>query len=111
MSASIEMLKGSLPADRQHAENQKLMEIAIREIDRLNRLVSEFLDFVKPEKFRVESVDIGNLLAEIVLAIKGSRDFKDRIQLEESYGKSVTPLSNGEKLKKFALNLVVNSVQ
>lgn len=111
MSASIEMLKGSLPANREHAENQKLMEIAIREIDRLNRLVSEFLDFVKPEKFRFESVDLGSMLAEIVLVLKGSRDFKDRVRIEETFATGVVALANGEKLKQVALNLLVNAVQ
>lgn len=111
MSASIEMLKGSLPPDRSFDENQKLMEIAIREIDRLNRLVSEFLDFVKPEKFRFQKVDLKALLAELVLQAKGSRDFKDKISLRESYQPGSFALANSEKLKQVAWNLLQNAMQ
>lgn len=110
MSASIEMLKGSLVADNLYQENQKLMDIAIREIDRLNRLVTEFLDFVKPEKFRFESVDLPHLLSELVLAARGSKEFKEKIRLNENYQPAVA-LASSEKLKQVIWNLVVNAVQ
>ena len=110
MSASIEMLKGSLVADNLYQENQKLMDIAIREIDRLNRLVTEFLDFVKPEKLRFESVDLPALLGELVLAARGSKDFKEKVRLNELYQPAIA-LASSEKLKQVIWNLLVNAGQ
>jgi two-component system sensor histidine kinase PilS (NtrC family) len=111
MSASIEMLKGSLRVDQTYFENQKLMDIAIREIDRLNRLISEFLDFVKPEKLRFESVALDKLLAEIVLAARRAKEFNERVTLRESYAVDTTALANGEKLRQVIWNLIINAMQ
>ncbi len=111
MSASIEMLKGSLRVDQTYAENQKLMDIAIREIDRLNRLISEFLDFVKPEKFRFESVPLDKLLEDIALSVKRAKEFSERIRLRESYQTDAIALGNAEKLRQVIWNLVINAVQ
>jgi len=111
MSASIEMLKGSLPSDRAYFENQKLMEIAIREIDRLNRLVSEFLDFVKPEKFRFEKVSIEKVLSEVVLSAQKLKEVGQQIRIRESYEPNVFAHGNAEKLKQVIWNLLVNAIQ
>lgn len=110
MSASIEMLRGSLPVDGSFRENQQLMEIAIREIDRLNRLVSEFLDFVKPEKGRLSPVALRELLQEIVAGAQRSKDFKAGVTINEQY-EEVQALGNSEKLKQVIWNLVMNAVQ
>ncbi len=113
MSASIEMLKGSLPATPGQGENQRLMEIAIREIDRLNRLITEFLDFVKPEKFRFEKVELGSLLSDLVLSARNLKD-KDKdkiIDIKENYRPATFALANPEKLKQVVWNLVVNALQ
>jgi len=111
MSASIEMLKGSLPAIPGQDENQRLMEIAIREIDRLNRLITEFLDFVKPEKFRFEKVDLAALLGELVLSAKNLKDRSTGIIIHEHYQPATFALANSEKLKQVMWNLVVNAMQ
>lgn len=110
MSASIEMLKRSIPPAGQGDENQRLMEIAIREIDRLNNLISEFLDFVKPSTFRREKVHLDKLLSELVMAIKNSRLFESRIRFRESYESDSVALGNSEKLKQVVWNLLVNAI-
>lgn len=122
MSASIEMLKSTLSPSNYDVENQKLMDIAIREIDRLNRLVSEFLDYVKPEKFQFEKVPLSELLGEIVM---GTRQALERgtirpaktdqrvpkIEVVEEYSNDAIALGNSEKLRQVILNLIVNAVQ
>lgn len=110
MSASIEMLKDAFPEASATGENRRLMEIAIREIDRLNRLITEFLDFVKPEKFKLAAVDLGALLGDVVLAVRGSKEARDRVAFLEEYT-AASALANGEKLKQVIYNLVVNAVQ
>ncbi len=109
MSASIQMLKGSMTPGALDPEGQKLMDIAIKEIDRLNDLITEFLDFVKPEKMKLASVDIANLLWEIAEILKKSKDSKN-VEFTESFSECVG-LGNSEKLKQVALNLMMNAIQ
>ncbi len=111
MSASIEMLKASLPRALTGDENHRLMEIAIREIDRLNRLVSEFLDYVKPEKMKHSPVDIKALFEELLLAVQKMKEFKTGISVEAAFDREVIVSGNAEKLKQVFWNLLVNAVQ
>jgi signal transduction histidine kinase len=111
ISGSIEMLKESMPVGDGYSENHRLMDIAIREIDRLNRLISEFLDFVKPDRFKVEKVELDKLLSELVLAARGSKEFKDRIQVREHYDPTNAALANSSKLRQVIWNLLINAAQ
>ncbi len=86
------------------------MDIAVREIDRLNQLISEFLDFVKPEKFRCLSVGLQGLISDIVVTMKSGKDFAKKIQVRENYLSAVA-LANNEKLKQVVWNLLMNAVQ
>jgi two-component system sensor histidine kinase PilS (NtrC family) len=123
MSASIEMLRSSLPREAVAGENQKLMDIALREIDRLNHLISEFLDYVKPQQWKKEPVELSKLLADILLALrhpekpgkihslKGGISVRTDIELKENYTPSVLARANPEKLKQVVWNLVINAIQ
>lgn len=109
MSASIQLLKGSIQPGALDQEGQKLMEIAIREIDRLNELITEFLDFVKPEKMKMSTVPLNGLLWEIAEIVKKTKEAKN-IAFTENYSDCVVQ-GNPEKLKQVALNLLMNAVQ
>ena len=111
MSASIEMLKTSVPESALNVENHKLMEIAIREIDRLNELITEFLDFVKPENFTMSEVDLKSLVSEVLSSVKASKDEKFRIEIREKLESGIVAQANGEKIKQVLWNLVVNAIQ
>jgi two-component system, NtrC family, sensor histidine kinase PilS len=123
MSASIEMLRSSLPPEVVAGENHKLMEIALREIDRLNRLISEFLDYVKPQQQKIESVDLRKVISDIVFSLKhpqhpgkiqslkGGISVRTDIELKEVYQDGVSALANAEKMKQVVWNLVINAIQ
>lgn len=109
MSASIEMLKSS--KELQDSENQKLMEIAIREIDRLNRLISEFLDFVKPEKIKKVPVKLADLLTQIIGSVRSNTKLSQGIEIEENYDPNAMALGSDEKLRQVVWNFVLNAIQ
>lgn len=123
MSASIEMLRSSLPVSAVTGENQKLMDIALREIDRLNQLISEFLDYVKPQKWKLEPVDLSKQLSDVLFALrhpehpgkirslKGGIQIRTDIELVEKYDAGVRASAHPEKLKQVIWNLVINALQ
>jgi two-component system sensor histidine kinase PilS (NtrC family) len=63
ISGSIEMLRMLLDPPE---DERKLMEIVIREVDRLNTLIEDFLDYARPGKSRRISVETHELVGEIV---------------------------------------------
>jgi two-component system sensor histidine kinase PilS (NtrC family) len=111
MSASIEMLKGALPPSSEFVENQRLMDIAIREIDRLNDLITEFLDFVKPEKFKLESIELGTLVEDVVKAVQSGKYATNPIEWVSSFSPGILVQAHREKMKQVVWNLVLNAVQ
>jgi len=108
MSASIEMLKSA--QEWTEPENKKLMEITLKEIDRLNGLISEFLDFVKPEKFNLKETELELLLQDIVTVAGGMKDIKEIAEVKTQF-KPCKVLGNGEKLRQVAWNLLLNAAQ
>jgi two-component system sensor histidine kinase PilS (NtrC family) len=61
ISGSIELLKGELPAGD---DNHSLMEIVLREVDRLNGLVTDLLDYARPRSPAPEAMELAPLVEE-----------------------------------------------
>ena len=107
ISGSIQLMQAN---DSAEGENGKLMSIVIREIDRLNNLITEFLDFAKPEAPMEDTIVIGQLVEEIV-------DFTNNDRAHQSVLKNVkceddlVIVGNRDKLKQAFLNIIVNSFQ
>lgn len=110
MSASLEMLHAAMPEGPEGAENKRLMGIALKEIDRLNGLISEFLDFVKPERFSPSAVKLATLLEEVVGNVRGARTSKD-VSFTLKLDTHAVAAGAAEKLRQVVFNLVVNAVQ
>ena len=96
---------------RMSPEELKLMRIALREIDRLNLLISEFMDYVKPESYENQDVDLNAILEEVLEMAKVNS--KLRTETEQVIDlKSRSEISgNPSKLKQAFLNLIINSYQ
>jgi two-component system sensor histidine kinase PilS (NtrC family) len=64
ISGSIQML--NQPKAKKDAVAGRLMDIAIREVDRLNHLITDFLHYARPGPKRSESVQIGEAVDEVL---------------------------------------------
>lgn len=106
ISGSIELLS----QDTKNPDDQKLMKIILKEIDRLNNLITEFLDYSKPEVQPDQKVDLALILDEVVQNIKLSsgtpKNMSFQVQIQSSY-----VLGFSDKLKQAFLNVIVNAVQ
>lgn len=109
ISGSVQLMGEMNP--NQSPEEKKLTSIVLREIDRLNNLISEFLDFVRPDTKLDEVVDLEELLKEslqmLELNTKVRKDVRQDVDLQchqSVYG-------NSSKLKQVFLNLLINAYQ
>jgi PAS domain S-box-containing protein len=59
MRGSIQMLRAEMDNDSAQTE---LMEIILRESDRLNRIITDFLSYARPRSLIQSRVDVGDLL-------------------------------------------------
>src|SRR3989338_4098304 len=103
-SGSVQVLKDSLTLD---GDNQHLMEIIIRETDRLNALVTDFLLFARPAE-KMTQIDLKDVITETINMFRNSpesRNIDIRAKLEDSL------VINGDsrQLKQVFWNLLLNA--
>lgn len=107
ISGSIQLMQDN---DSDADQTQKLMNIVNKEINRLNNLITEFLDFAKPEAPLEDHVDLANLMQD-VLQLTLNQYVERQIPVETQFEKSVVILGNKDKLKQAFLNILVNAFQ
>jgi two-component system sensor histidine kinase PilS (NtrC family) len=66
ISGSIQILRSDLRDETKDPVARRLMDIVVREADRLNRLITDFLAFARPAPLRLEPVDLGALAREVL---------------------------------------------
>jgi two-component system sensor histidine kinase PilS (NtrC family) len=70
ISGSVEVLKSLPGAD---TETRQLVDIAVREVDRLDRLISDLLDYARPRTEERQPLDLGEVTTEIGKALEHER--------------------------------------
>jgi two-component system, NtrC family, sensor histidine kinase PilS len=70
ISGSVEILK-SLPGAS--TETRQLVDIAVREVDRLDRLISDLLVYARPRTEDKQALDLGEVASEIAMAFEAER--------------------------------------
>ena len=108
ISGSIQLLASSLQPQAQ--EDQKLISIVIKEIDRLNRLIAEFLEFVRPPLKVDDPVELSQLLAEISQVMKSHPQVPKGLHFELNLKSKGFISGHYDKLKQAFLNIVMNAV-
>ncbi len=110
LSGSVQMLKSSLPPSAVEKEQRVLLEIVLRETDRLNRLVSNFLDYARPEATNRMNFNLHQLVDELEFFFRhgeGATGFTLTNQVAE--GMEVN--ADREQIEQMLLNLFKNSIE
>ncbi len=90
--------------------NEHLSSIIVQETSRLDRIVTEFLDFARPQKMRIAPAVIGNLLAR-ALSFMEPEFAKAKITLVQEVDSTATAAVDSDHLYQAILNILVNAVQ
>lgn len=106
ISGSIQMLKESLDKDD---VNSRLMDIMLREVNRLNHLVNDFLLFARPKPFDLQEFDLGQLTIESLELFKNSGNWTDKLRVETDFKQDIKLESDPEQIKQVLWNLFLNA--
>ena len=106
ISGSMEMLKTSPGAD---ADSRQLMDIAVREVDRLNRLITDLLEYARPRTEERQRVDLGELVSEIARAFQQER--RPGVALSLQIDPDVSMEAASGQLRQVVWNLVRNAAE
>ncbi len=109
VSGSIEVLSRELHVKE---ENKKLMDIVLKETERLNHLVNEFLDYVKPTDIPKESFDLDETIEETLNAIAFDKSIPKNVKVSFLPSQKKCQIrGNKEKMKQVFWNLFLNAHQ
>jgi two-component system sensor histidine kinase PilS (NtrC family) len=92
-------------------QGKRLMDIALKEMDRLNNIVTDFLLYAKPIKLNQEKFDINELLKEMIYLIKNRNVSKDMIEVLDTLPGTYTINGDQEKLRQVFWNLSKNALE
>lgn len=109
ISGSIQLLQANLTT--QTADDTKLFKIVIKEIDRLNNLISEFLDFVRPGVRIEEPIHINNLVKEVLNMASVNTTLNRKVEQRTELRARQLLMGHYDKLKQALLNIVINAYQ
>jgi two-component system sensor histidine kinase HydH len=87
----------------------KFAQVIIEEVDRLNRVVTQFLDYARRDSQKMERLDLIELVSRTVDLLKPTLEGK--IQIVFNHPKNpIWVLGNGVQLRQLILNLLQNAV-
>jgi PAS domain S-box-containing protein len=91
--------------------DKNLIEEATQEIERLEKLISDLLDFARPKEFNFEPTDINEIVRSIIFLI-GEQCNNQGVRLFTRYGRRVTKAyMDAEKIRQGLLNVMINAIQ
>jgi two-component system sensor histidine kinase PilS (NtrC family) len=107
ISGSVEVLKRLPGAD---AETCNLVDIAVREVDRVNDLISNLLDYARPRTEDRQRLDLGEMAAEIAKMFEQERRAKE-VRLQVHAPASVWVEAASGQMQQVLWNLLRNAVE
>ena len=109
MRGSIQMLRSEMNTDPSQTE---LMEIILRESDRLNRIITDFLSYARPRSIVQSRVDVADLLHQTFALLRHSPEISENQKVvEELPSEPLVVEADAGQLKQVFWNLARNALQ
>jgi two-component system sensor histidine kinase PilS (NtrC family) len=107
LSGAIEALVRELPPD---TGRERLVEIVLRESDRLNQIIRDFLEYARPAPVSPHAINLSDLLEEVVLLLE-HRALPAELKVVREFGERLPARVDPQQLRQAVWNLCINAVQ
>jgi two-component system sensor histidine kinase PilS (NtrC family) len=109
MSGSMQMLKEELPLSGDQAQ---LMDIVLRESERLNQTIKSFLAYARPQRFEVQPLDLRPMVQETAMLLRNSPEVDDRHTIEVRQADHAVMIDADEgQVRQVIWNLATNGLR
>jgi two-component system sensor histidine kinase PilS (NtrC family) len=108
LKGSIEMIKEDTVSPNY---KEKLMEIALSEMERLDRIITDFLTYSRPTQPEFKMFDLHELLDDTVELLKNIERNKGFISIKKDYYGKVEVNADPQKMRQVFWNLGVNAIE
>jgi len=109
ISGSVQLLQSPTHESEANPEQAHLMGIVVREVDRLNDLIGDFLRYSRPAPIKPEPVRLAELVREIVEMSESKID--DGLEVEVELDDAAVVMADSAQLKAAVWNLWNNACE
>ncbi len=109
ISGSVQMLRREADSLAGAVEAKRLMGIVLRETDRLNRLIMDFLQYARPGPLHIEPVCLESVVAEVLEVFRSILPENLRVVLNVPQALAVR--ADAAQLRQILWNLTLNACQ
>jgi len=106
ISGSIQILKDDF---ERNDVNRRLMDIILREINRLNSLINDFLLFARPKPADFRELNLNQLIMESIELFKNSIKWNNKIDIDIHLKQSINIVSDPDQIKQVLWNIFLNA--
>src|SRR5882762_3400180 len=109
MSGSIQILRQELPLS---TEQEQLMDIVLRESERLNTTIRSFLAYARPQRFQIARFDVRRALNDTALLLRNSAEVREGHEiLVELPSSELWYEADEGQIKQIVWNLATNGLR
>lgn len=100
-----------LKSETESPESRKLLSVIVEEADRLNGVMSQFLNYAKPHSLNASTQDINRIVTRVVSLLKAG-GLPEGIEIEEDLDANLPEIeADGEQLTQVILNVALNGIE
>ncbi len=108
MRGSIEMIRDDrIPL--KHKE--KLMGIALKEMERLDHIITDFLTYSRPRPLEMKKVDLHLLLDETLSLLRNVEQNKGNVTIKKDFEGQLFAMADPQKIRQVFWNLGINAIE
>jgi two-component system sensor histidine kinase PilS (NtrC family) len=109
MSGSIQVLRQELPLSEEQAQ---LMDIVLRESERLNDTIRSFLAYARPQRFAIARLDVRKVVQDTAVLLRNSADVREGHLVDVDVpSEPVWYEADENQLRQVAWNLATNGLR
>src|SRR4029077_3217747 len=109
MSGSIQILRQELPLS---SEQEQLMDIVLRESERLNTTIRSFLAYARPQRFQIARFDLRRALNDTALLLRNSAEVLEGHEIVVDVpGTELWYEADEGQIKQIVWNLATNGLR
>ena len=100
-----------LRSESSREEDQKLLDVIIEEVNRLNSVVTQFLNYAKPFNMNLKHHDINQIVKKAISIVR-TNNLSERVELEEDLRPDLPAvILDAEQIIQVILNIVLNAIE
>jgi two-component system sensor histidine kinase HydH len=89
----------------------KALDVIVKEVERLNRVITQLLDFSRPREPEFEQLDLNHIVRQTLELIERETASQGVVVVKELDGKEIMVSGHADSLKQLLLNLLLNALQ